>query len=231
MGRLADGDRAAAPAPGAGGAAQRSLAGSGRGDARALRHPVEPGLHDGPWPRRRPAGSVRFRAWLDRGHRRLHGGDRPAGAGDRRRRHGDGARDRGQARRVPARPAAVHASGDAGRRRRRGAGAGAHPVERPHDRGDQPRGGAGQRPVAVPDPAREPAAASARRDQPAERRAGRTGGPRQVALPVDDEPRDAQSAERHPRAAGAARPERPRRAAASAGRPGEAVRVSRCCRC
>ena len=40
---------------------------------------------------------------------------------------------------------------------------------------------------------------------------------------TDDEPRAAQPAERHPRAAGAARAERPRRAPAAAGRPGAAV--------
>ena len=46
------------------------------------------------------------------------------------------------------RAARVHPAGDARRRRRRRAGARADPVERPHDRGDQPRGGAGQRAVA-----------------------------------------------------------------------------------
>ena len=63
------------------------------------------------------------------------------------------------------------------------------------------------------------------RVMPAQRRAGRAGEPGQVALPHHDEPRAAQSAERHPRAAGAARAGRPRRAPAAAGGAGAELRA------
>ncbi len=139
--------------------------------------------------------------------------------------------DRAQARRLPAGAARVHAAGDARRRRRRRAGARAHPVERAHHRGDQRRGGAAQRARAGPDPAREPPPAADRRDEPAQRRAGRAREPRQVALPDDDEPRAAEPAERRPRAAGAARPERHRRPPAASGRRRPSSRAIRCCSC
>ena len=61
----------------------------------------------------------------------------------------------------------------------------------------------------------------------AQRRAGRAGEPGQVALPHHDEPRAAQSAERHPRAAGAARAgdlvERQRRLVAQAQNSGRSM--------
>ena len=146
----------------------------------------------------------------------------------RRRRH---RRGRAEARRVPGGAPRVHAPGAARRRRRGRAGARAHQGERAHDGDDQRRGGPGQRPVALPDPAREPPAACARAGGAAQRRARRAGEPRQVAVPDDDEPRVAQPAQRRPRAARAPRAGRPRRAPAPAGGAGAETPGGRCCRC
>ena len=88
----------------------------------------------------------------------------------------------------------------------------------------QPRGGPAQPPDVRAHPAREPAPAADRGDEPAKRRAGRAGEPREVALPLDDEPRAPKPAQRRARAAGAARPGRARGAPAAAGRAGAGVR-------
>ena len=115
-----------------------------------------------------------------------------------------------------ARAAPIHAPGDPRRRRRRGAGA--RPASR---RARGPRRSSASRRcwsaslALVPDPAREPPPPPPGRAQPPQRRAGGAGEPRQVAVPHHDEPRAAQSAERRPRAAGAARPERHRRSGTS----------------